>query len=175
MTTSTGQIDWHHWILRLIALIIDGIIIAIPISIIYYLVIVPAVSVNIDYGFGIVTSVPPWWIGWVYPLLETIVLMLYFMILDTAWGGTIGKRIMGLQVQTVNGGKVPFEKSIIRNISKFYGLVIIDWLIAVITPGADKRQKFTDRIAGTTVVSVKQAFASPTTSSPPPPPPPPPT
>ncbi|MCL4429486.1 MAG: RDD family protein [Chloroflexi bacterium] len=173
MTTESGQIDWHHWILRLIAIIIDGIIIAIPISIIYYLVIVPAVSVNINYGFGVVVSVPPWWVGWIYPLLETVVLMLYFMVLDTAWGGTIGKRIMGLQVQTVDGGKVPFGKSIIRNISKFYGLVIIDWLIAVVTPGADKRQKYTDRIAGTTVVQTKQPFASAGAPPPPPPPPPP--
>jgi uncharacterized RDD family membrane protein YckC len=72
----------------------------------------------------------------------------------------------------VNGNKVPFDKSFIRNITKVYGLFLfLDWLVAVITPGADKRQKYTDRIAGTTVVQARQAFAS---STPPPPPPPPP-
>jgi hypothetical protein len=75
----------------------------------------------------------------------------------------------------VNGGKVDFSKAFIRNISKIYGLLLfLDWLLGIVTPG-NKGQKYTDRIAGTTVVSIKQAFASPTTSSPPPPPPPPPT
>jgi uncharacterized RDD family membrane protein YckC len=91
------------------------------------------------------------------------------MILDTAWGATIGKRLMGLQVQMVNGGKVPYGKSFIRNISKIYGLFLfLDWLIGVVTPG-DKRQKYTDRLAGTIVIQARQAFQS----TPPPPPPPP--
>ena len=93
------------------------------------------------------------------------------MILDTAWGGTIGKRLLGFQVQMVNGGKVPYDKSFIRNISKIYGLFLfLDWLIGVVTAG-DKRQKYTDRIAGTIVIQVKQAFTSAVTPPPPPPPP----
>jgi uncharacterized RDD family membrane protein YckC len=173
MTTETGQIDWHHWILRFIAIIIDGIIIAIPVYIIYWLLILPAVSFNVNYGFGVVVSVPPWWAGWIYPAIWGIVMILYFAVLDVTWGGTVGKKIMGLQVQTVNGGKVSFDKAIIRNVSKFYGLVIIDWLVAIVTPGADKHQKYTDRIAGTTVVQTKQPFASAGAPPPPPPPPPP--
>src|SRR5665648_940325 len=103
MTTSTGQIDWHHWILRLIAMIIDGIIIAIPVYIIYWFAILPLISVNVNYGFGVVLSVPPWWAGFIYPLIWGIVMILYFTILDIAWGGTIGKRILGLHVQMENG------------------------------------------------------------------------
>ena len=80
----------------------------------------------------------------------------------------------------VNGGKVTTEKAFIRNISKiFWPFLILDWLIGIATAG-DKRQKYTDRIAGTTVVQVRQAFQSATAapSSTPPPstvPPPPPT
>ena len=151
MSNNTGQLDLTHWIYRLIAYIIDCIIIGIPAAIIYWFF----------FAFG----------GWlVLPLLLGILQLIYFIILDTAWGGTIGKRVMGLQVQTVNGGKISFEKAFIRNISKIYGLFLfLDWLIAVVTAGADKRQKFTDRWAGTTVAQTKQAFGS----VPPPPPPPP--
>jgi uncharacterized RDD family membrane protein YckC len=170
MTTSTGQIDWHHWILRLIAFIIDSIIIAIPVYIIYWLLIVPIAIVNVDI-YGYAYAVTAWWVGWIYPALWGIVMILYSAILDVSWGATVGKRILGLRVQTVNGSKVPFGKAFIRNVSKFYGLVIIDWLVAIVTPAADKRQKYTDRIAGTTVVEAKQPFQT----APPPPPPPPPT
>ncbi len=165
MASNSGQFDLTHWIYRLIAYIIDSIIIGIPAAIIYFFVIWSIVLSNpFVLAFG----------GWlILPFLLGILQLIYFMVLDVSWGGTIGKRIMGLQVETVNGGKVPFDKSFIRNISKIYGLFLfLDWLIAVVTAGNDKRQKFTDRYAGTTVVQTKQAFAS--VGAPPPPPPPPP-
>jgi hypothetical protein len=70
----------------------------------------------------------------------------------------------------VNGGKVPFEKTFIRNISKIYWIfLVLDWLITVVTPGADRHQKYSDRVAGTTVIQVKQAFVQSTGPSTPPP------
>jgi len=95
------------------------------------------------------------------------------MFMDATYGGTLGKRILGFQVQMVDGGKVTFEKAFIRNMSKIFWLfLLLDWILGVAIPGRDQRQKYTDRIAGTTVVAVRQAFAS--TATPPPPPPPPP-
>jgi uncharacterized RDD family membrane protein YckC len=94
------------------------------------------------------------------------------MFMEASYGATLGKKVLGLQVQMVNGSKVTFDKAFIRNISKIFWLfLLLDWILGVATPGHDQRQKYTDRIAGTTVVQVKQAFA---TVSPPPPPPPPP-
>jgi uncharacterized RDD family membrane protein YckC len=170
MTNNSGQLDLTHWIYRLIAYVIDCIIVGIPAAILYYLVILSLITPRYTSYFGeTVSGVAPWWGFLILPFLLGILQLFYFMILDSAWGGTIGKRIMGLQVQAVNGSKIPFDKSFIRNISKIYGLfLVLDWLIAVITSGADKRQKYTDRIAGTTVVQTKQAFGS----VPPPPPPP---
>ncbi len=163
MTTDSGQLDLNHWLYRLIALIIDGIIVGIPVAIIWTII-----SLALIFADPFLLT----WGGWLLlPLIFGILWVLYFVILDVAWGATIGKRLLGLQVQTVNGGKVPFDKAFIRNISKIYWIfLILDWLIAVVTPGTDKRQKFTDRIAGTTVVSTRQPFAA----APPPPPPPPP-
>jgi uncharacterized RDD family membrane protein YckC len=164
---NTNQIDWTHWIYRLIAIIIDGIIIAIPTAIINFII-----------SAALVLSIENlWWFAWgswiVSLLIEGVLMLLYFIILEIMWGATIGKRVMGLRVQTVQGQKVTFGKSFIRNVSKIFGpLIILDWLIGIVTEG-DKRQKFTDRIAGTTVVSTKQPFTI--DQNPPPPPPPPPT
>jgi uncharacterized RDD family membrane protein YckC len=161
-TESSGQLDFMHWLIRLIAYIIDSIIIAIPTAIIWFIitlaVIFSPLSFFAAYGFYLL-----------FPFILGIIEVLYFVILDVSWGATIGKRVLGLQVQMVNGGKVPFDKAFIRNISKIFWLfLVLDWLIAIVTPGADRRQKYTDRMAGTTVVQVKQAFQS--AASPPPPP-----
>ncbi|MGD0644802.1 MAG: RDD family protein [Candidatus Bathyarchaeia archaeon] len=162
--SSTGQIDFMHWLIRLIAYVIDSIIIFIPTAIIYFVILAAVIlsSSFVFVTFGV-------WL--LLPLILGILELLYFVILDVAWGATIGKRILGLQVQMVNGGKVTYDKAFIRNISKIFWLfLVLDWLIGIVTTG-DKRQKFTDRYAGTVVVQVKQAFQT-TSASPPPPPPP---
>jgi len=145
MTTSSGgQIDWMHWLVRLVALIIDSIICFVPYIIIYLIIAVADTHFFIYGGFV------------VGPFIFGIIEVLYFVFLDVSWGATVGKRILGLKVQTVNGGKVPYDKAFIRNISKIYWLfLLIDWLIAIVTPGTDRRQKYSDRIAGTTIVQVK--------------------
>ena len=161
-TNNTGQLDLSHWALRLVAFIVDSIIILIPTYIIWFAITIAVIFTGFFFIYG-------FWL--IYFFLFGILEVLYFTILDTAWGGTVGKRVLGLRVQMVNGGKVDFGKAFIRNISKIYPLfVFLDWLVAVVTPGTDRRQKYTDRIAGTTVVQVKQAFQS---AAPPPPPPPP--
>ena len=161
MTTNIEQIDWGHWIIRLIALIIDGIILAIAAAVIGFILAIAAIfSGGFGYFFGAFGFIFFW-------LIWGILAVLYYTIFDASWGGTIGKRIMGLQVQMVNGGKAPIDKAFIRNISKIYPLLLLlDWLVGIVTAG-DKRQKYTDRIAGTIVVQTKQAFVA----APPPQPP----
>jgi uncharacterized RDD family membrane protein YckC len=163
-TESSSQIDMNHWLYRFLAYVIDSIIIFIPVYIIW------------NFVFWSIFWSGAWWMlgygSWLLlPFFFGIIEVLYFAILDVSWGATIGKRVLGLQVQMVNGSKVQFGAAFIRNISKIYPLfLLLDWIIGIATPGSDRRQKYTDRMAGTTVVSVKQPFASVT---PPPPPPPP--
>jgi uncharacterized RDD family membrane protein YckC len=157
-TESSTQIDLNHWLYRFLALLIDSIIIAIPVYIIWNFVF-----------FSLLFSGAWWLLGFgswlLLPLLLGIIEVFYFAILDVYWGATIGKRVLGLKVQMLNGDKVAFGKAFIRNISKIYWLfLLLDWLIGVVTPGADRRQKYTDRMAGTTVVQGKQLFA-PVTST----------
>ena len=118
MTNNSGELDLTHWIYRLIAYIIDSIIIGIPAAIIYYVVIVGLITpASYTTYFDItVSGVTPWWGFLILLLVLGILQLFYFMILDTAWGGTIGKRVMGLQVQMVNGSKVPFDKSFLRKL-----------------------------------------------------------
>jgi uncharacterized RDD family membrane protein YckC len=166
-TGNSSQFDINHWLLRLVAFIIDSIIIGIIAGIIFFLIIV-----SLFFSGGLLFA---WTWGLGFPFLLGILEILYFVFMEVSYGETLGKRVLGLQVQTVNGSKVTFDKAFIRNISKIYWLfLLIDWILAIAIAGHDQRQKYTDRIAGTTVVSVKQAFSSVATPPPPPPPPPPP-
>ncbi len=173
-TESRSQSDTMNiWLMRFLALIIDSIITYIPAYIIYAVIagiLWPVPSYLSGWYWG---GWAPWWAMWLlWPLISGLIQVFYFAILEVSWGATIGKRILGLQVQMVNGSRVTFDKAFVRNISKIYGLfLLLDWLIAIASPGTDPRQKYTDRMAGTTVISVKQAFAS--AGQPPPPPPPP--
>ncbi len=155
-TESIPQIDFSHWVLRIIALIIDSIIIGVITWILAIIILLPLLLTGALYTF---------WLGYGYtllfPLFVGILEVLYFAVLEVAWGGTIGKRLMGLTVQMTNGNKVTIDKALIRNISKIYWLLLLlDWIVALVTQGADRRQKYTDRIAGTTVVQTSQAFAT---------------
>jgi uncharacterized RDD family membrane protein YckC len=161
VTTDSGQIDWNNWIIRLIAYVIDTVILLI-VSWIIDFVVLAAIIVSGGFFF---------FFGGYFILLGILGLLsiLYFIILDATWGATIGKRVLGLQVQTVEGGKVTIGKSFIRNISKIFALfLLLDWLIGIATVG-NKQQKYTDRMAGTKVVQTKQAFQA---IVPPPSPPP---
>ncbi|MGB9842602.1 MAG: RDD family protein [Candidatus Bathyarchaeales archaeon] len=171
MESSSG-FDFAHWLYRLIAYIIDTIIIGIPAYIIYW--ILSGILWPPEIYWGIPVYYTPWWSWLLWPLILGILQLLYFILMDVNSGGTIGKRVMGLKVQMINGGKVQFGQAFLRNISKIFGLfLLLDWLIGIVTPGPDRRQKYTDRMAGTIVVQVKQAFAAATQPPPPPPPPPP--
>jgi uncharacterized RDD family membrane protein YckC len=170
---TIGQIDFSHWLLRLIAYIIDGIIVLIPTFIIYHFIIAPALTPTYTvFGFYTYYGAVPWWGLWlISPAIFGILSVAYFAIFETAWSATIGKRLLGFKVQTTNGNKLTIGKAIMRNISKIYWiLLVLDWLLGAFTQGNDKRQKYTDRLAGTTVAVAKQPFSS--SSLPPPPPPP---
>jgi uncharacterized RDD family membrane protein YckC len=172
MASNNSQFDVNHWIFRWIAAIIDSIIPFVVGYVIFYIILAPMLwTVNLGFLGAKIVAVP-FWASLLYPFIAGLIWVLYSAFMEASWNGqTIGKKVLSLQVQMVNGGKVDFGKAFTRNISKIYGLLLlIDWILGIATQGSDKRQRYFDRIAGTTVVSIKQA-----TPPPPPPPPPPPT
>lgn len=80
---------------------------------------------------------------------------------------------MYLKVTTVDGKLPTLDRTLIRDISKIHGLLwLIDTLIGMATVG-DPHQKYSDRYAGTTVVStITRGFILPSPQSSPVPPPP---
>ena len=131
-----------HWIKRIVAYIIDSIIVFV-VSLIIVLVMGPFWGGfgGLFLGLGI--------------LVMGLIAILYWILQDGLMGGTIGKKVMGLQVVGTTG-PMDIVKAVIRNVSKIYGLfLLLDWIVGLATEG-DPRQKFTDRMAGCTVVRTDQ-------------------
>jgi uncharacterized RDD family membrane protein YckC len=164
---NTGaQVDMgSHWLLRFVAAIIDGI----P-----WAIVGGVVGWALVWNGGAPLAGTLGWLVWVLlvPVFYGLLWVIYSTVLESsAAAATLGKRVMGLKVQMLDGSKAPSNKVLTRNLSKIFWLVfLIDFLIGIATPGPDPRQRYFDRLAGTTVVSTKQPF----TAVPPPPPPPPP-
>jgi len=130
-----------HWIRRLIAAIIDGIIILIVSGVISFLLLFPLIVIGATLFTGLV-----------FPLISGILWLLYASFTETGLG-TIGKQVVHLKVTTIDGRPASLDRTFIRNISKIYPLFwLLDVVIGMATPG-DPHQKYSDRFAGTTVVS----------------------
>ena len=141
----------------MIAGIIDSIIISIIAWIITLLIVLPS--------------------GGTWPLrasdfLQGVLLFLYAVFFESTRGTTIGKQIMYLKVTTVDGKLPTLDRTVIRDISKINGLLwLIDILVGMATLG-DPHQKYSDRYAGTTVVStISRGFILPSPPTSPVPPP----
>ncbi len=148
-----------HWIRRLVAFVIDAIIVAIATFIIGAIIAIPFIIMAAATGL-------PWFLfnPFAFPFFAGILSVLYFALLESWYGWTFGKRIMNLRAIKVGGQKPSLDATFIRNISKIYWiLVLIDVIIGLATLG-DPHQKVSDRFAGTTVVSTTAP------SAPPPPP-----
>ena len=165
--SSTVQVDMGtHWLLRIVAALIDSIPWAIIGWVFWWVLVWNGTGAPL---YGALAGI--WWLVWIFlvPIFYGLLYVIYSTVLESSTSAaTLGKRLMGLKVQMLNGSKAPSNKVLMRNLSKILWIIfIIDFLIGVATPGPDRRQRYFDRIAGTTVVNVKQAFDT----TPPPPPP----
>ena len=134
----------EHWIKRVIAYIIDSIIVGVA-AVLFGITLSPVFIANPASLFNLFG----------FPFAMGLLYILYFPIAETIYGATIGKNILGLKVVTKAGGRPSFEKSFIRNVSKIHQVLLLLDVIGGLITSTELHQKYTDRIANTTVVSAK--------------------
>ena len=125
------------WIPRIMAYIIDSVIIGLAIVIILIVTAIPLLL----FRPRVLISLPS--------LLSGLLSVVYFTLMECFYGFTIGKRFMRISVRAVRGGLPTLEMAFIRNVSKIHGILLfIDLILGALTPG-DPSQKLSDRYAGT--------------------------
>lgn len=85
-------------------------------------------------------------------LISTIIWVLYGTLMEASkYQATVGKLAVGLVVTDMNGTKLDFSKSLVRNIGKLLSnfIMLIGYIMAAFT---EKKQGLHDIIAGTLVV-----------------------
>lgn len=144
--------------LRLVAVIIDGIII----GIVQFVVLAPilaAIGIGVSEDISSAAESDPIALAAkimavfsTVGLIGQVVNVLYYSFMESSkYQATIGKLALGLIVTDMNGEKLDFVKALIRNVSKIVSTVIllVGYLLAAFT---EKKQALHDMIAGTLVV-----------------------
>lgn len=129
-----------HWVHRLFAALIDVVLVFVPI---YIIMLILALTQGLHWFMSGVVMGFFW--------------MIYSAVFEEVKGATIGKQLFGLKVVSLDGNIQTYQV-MMRNLTKIFGgFLLIDLLLGFVIDTTDARQKYTDRIAKTTVVSDKNA------------------
>gem|GEM_PF-216091 len=140
----------RNWVSRLIAYLIDSVIVGVATVLVGWLLMFPLVIETLLRG-----GWSTWRGGFGLPFSMGVVQVIYFTIIEGGYGASIGKQVIGLKVVNVDGEPPGFTAALVRNVSKVYwALLLLDLFIGLLSR-ADPRQKFTDQIAGTKVINLR--------------------
>ena len=99
-----------------------------------------------------------WGYGWIVTdplcLIFLVVIVVYFVLLEGLFGGTIGKKLLHLRVVGVDGNTPGLGRALVRNLLRVVdALPALNILGVVLILKSPERARFGDRIAGTRVVN----------------------
>ena len=138
----------EYWFKRLVALVIDGIIIGIVVVIIFALIaVMVALPAYFSYGYA-----PLAFLFGGTTIVVGVLLILYFPLAEVTRGATIGKSVMKLKVVGKSGGNPTIVEALVRNISKIYWLLLLLDVIIGLATQKGYQQKYSDHMIGTSVV-----------------------
>jgi uncharacterized RDD family membrane protein YckC len=92
-------------------------------------------------------------------VLITAASLVYFGGLESAWGGTAGKRLVGLRVIMADGSTLTGRAVLIRTICRLIDGILFYAVGAVLIWASPRRQRLGDRWAGTVVVRTRRSTA----------------
>jgi len=129
----------EHWIRRFIAFVIDAVIVA-----------VVGLFVAIPLSFPFLG-----WAWWFSGIFWGGMWFIYSVLLETLFGGTVGKKIVALRVVAIDRN-LDVVHTVVRNLPKIFPLIVLVDVPVGAAQQGDPRQRLFDRIARTTVTRVDQ-------------------
>jgi uncharacterized RDD family membrane protein YckC len=130
----------RHWLKRLAATFVDVMIIFVPMRIVIFFVNAPYQDI-------------------VAGVLSGIVWFIYSALLEGAYGRTLGKWFFNLRVVSLKEKK-SINQTLTRSVPKFFWYIFLpfDVIIGLAMEG-DPRQRWSDTVAKTTVISYESELA----------------
>ncbi len=84
--------------------------------------------------------------------LSFLIWLAYYVVMESAFGGTIGKLLVGLRVVDRQGCRVTFGEALIRNVMRIVDGLFFYLVAAIFAWSSPLHQRLGDRLAGTVVV-----------------------
>lgn len=134
----------EYWVERLIALIVDYVIVYVVLGIVTAFIAIPALLTGGAAYFGVV-------FGGV-AILWGVVFVVYNAVMEASSGASIGKKLFRLKVVSKRGSNPPFTEAFIRNLSKIYWLLLLLDVIVGLAVSRGYQQKYSDHFMETAVV-----------------------
>lgn len=134
----------HYWVDRLIAFVIDAVIVYLALGILAFVFALPFFFTG---GIGSIAAA----VAGVFSFLAGIVLVFYFSLFEASSGSSLGKMAMGLAVRSKTGSNPTFIEALVRNLSKIYWVLLLLDVIVGLATSKGYTQKLSDRFAGTSV------------------------
>ncbi|WP_207433158.1 RDD family protein [Sabulibacter ruber] len=149
---SSHQVAYAGFWIRFVAVLIDGIVLAIPNVMLQFLFIgstiysQEAIAENPFIFFASMGT---------YILASTLLNLLYKAVMESSsWQATLGKRALDLKVTDVHGQRISFLRALGRSLATFLSslLMCIGYIMAAFS---SRKQALHDKIAGTVVVKTR--------------------
>lgn len=138
----------ENWFRRVIALIIDAVILGIVYAILSAVLLAGLWATRGGFGLGGFGFASIFGVG---AFIYWIMWILYFAVTESTWGASIGKMALSMRVVGEDGNKPEIKDAFIRNVSRIHGLLFLLDLIGGLVMEGDPRQRFADRISNTVV------------------------
>jgi uncharacterized RDD family membrane protein YckC len=87
--------------------------------------------------------------GWIYFVAICSAWFNYFALTEWHWGQTIGKNAVGIQVKPLDGDKLTYGQSSLRNLLRVVDFFGVGWVMIATT---ERHQRLGDKAARTVVV-----------------------
>jgi uncharacterized RDD family membrane protein YckC len=134
----------EYWVWRLVAFLVDAVIVFLVLAILTALIALPALFTGGIGLFGV-------FFGGI-AILWGIIFVLYFAVAESSWGESLGKRIFGLKVVSKTNTNPSLGEAFVRNISKIYWLLLLLDVIVGLAVSRGYQEKYSDHLMGTRVV-----------------------
>jgi uncharacterized RDD family membrane protein YckC len=138
----------EYWVKRLLAYVIDAIVVYAVIGLAAAAAALPAFLAGV-FVPGYSPRIFPF--GSYFGTFAGLLFVLYFMFAEATYGKTIGKAVMGLRVTTKGGGRPTLGTSFLRNLSKINWVLLLLDVVLGLALEAGYTRKFSDRFLGTSV------------------------
>jgi uncharacterized RDD family membrane protein YckC len=132
---------------RVVALLIDGVVVFFGLGELVALVAGDEHHSNGSFGFSLHGGAAALWL---------VLGFCYWIVLEYAWGTTLGKRLFSLRVVGGDGGRASFAQCVVRNVFRIVDgfPYLLPYLVGFVVALSDPdRRRVGDRVAGTRVVS----------------------